>query len=217
MAPQATISSSRDRHNREWACFCTATLLVTAVPSVGMSGAGKKRARKEDTPYDDCDAGSWECTVCTYRNRFEAFKCEMCDTRKGTSTRKPRLNENVVQMQKVVQNFVVQQQEKAASSFKRRAHQSVGSPSTSRHSPESSSSGSAVRSLNTHGGVVKNRRRMVLVSDHLIYRTFPKKITVVVNGVPATITEFRRKPISSERVRRQHFEQVPLAQAASKS
>ncbi|XGW33261.1 hypothetical protein V3C99_017602 [Haemonchus contortus] len=182
-----------------------------------MSGTGKKRARKEDTPYDDCDAGSWECTVCTYRNRFEAFKCEMCDTRKGTSTRKPRLNENVVQMQKVVQNFVVQQQEKAASSFKRRAQQSVGSPSTSRHSPESSSSGSAVRSLNTHGGVVKNRRRMVLISDHLIYRTFPKKITVVVNGVPATITEFRRKPISSERVRRQHFEQVPAAQAASKS
>ncbi|WKY14982.1 hypothetical protein Q1695_000474 [Nippostrongylus brasiliensis] len=149
-----------------------------------MSGTSKKRARKDEvTTYDDCDAGSWECTVCTYRNRFEAFKCEMCDT-----------------------------------SFKRRAHQSVGSPSTSRHSPESSSSGSAVRSLNTHGGVVKNRRRMVLVSDHLIYRTFPKKITVVVNGVPATITEFRRKPISSERVRRQHFEQhTPLPRTTSKS
>ncbi|EPB77873.1 Zn-finger in Ran binding protein [Ancylostoma ceylanicum] len=83
-----------------------------------MSGTGKKRVRKEDvTTFDECDAGSWECTVCTYRNRFEAFKCEMCDTRKGTSTRKPRLNENVVQMQKVVQNFVVQQQEKAASRF----------------------------------------------------------------------------------------------------
>ncbi|WKY14983.1 hypothetical protein Q1695_000474 [Nippostrongylus brasiliensis] len=122
-----------------------------------MSGTSKKRARKDEvTTYDDCDAGSWECTVCTYRNRFEAFKCEMCDTRKGTSTRKPRLNENVVQMQKVVQNFVVQQQEKAASSFKRRAHQSVGSPSTSRHSPESSSSGSAVRSLNTHGECADN-------------------------------------------------------------
>ena len=30
---------------------------------------------------DSDDIGSWECTVCTYRNRFEAFKCEMCDTR----------------------------------------------------------------------------------------------------------------------------------------
>uniref|UniRef100_A0A0K0D7V5 RanBP2-type domain-containing protein n=1 Tax=Angiostrongylus cantonensis TaxID=6313 RepID=A0A0K0D7V5_ANGCA len=48
-----------------------------------MSGTGKKRSRKDDVvaTYDDCDAGSWECTVCTYRNRFEAFKCEMCDTR----------------------------------------------------------------------------------------------------------------------------------------
>ncbi|KHJ82182.1 Zn-finger in Ran binding protein [Oesophagostomum dentatum] len=47
-----------------------------------MSGTGKKRVRKEDAAsFDECDAGSWECTVCTYRNRFEAFKCEMCDTR----------------------------------------------------------------------------------------------------------------------------------------
>ncbi|CAG0923266.1 unnamed protein product [Notodromas monacha] len=37
----------------------------------------------------------WECTVCTYRNKAEAFKCLMCDTRKGTSTRKPRLNPQV--------------------------------------------------------------------------------------------------------------------------
>uniref|UniRef100_A0A1I7X5G5 RanBP2-type domain-containing protein n=1 Tax=Heterorhabditis bacteriophora TaxID=37862 RepID=A0A1I7X5G5_HETBA len=167
-----------------------------------MSGVGKKRVRpqKEEGSADEGDAGSWECTVCTFRNRFEAFKCEMCDTRKGTSTRKPKLNENVVQMQKVVQNFVVQQQEKAAINFKRRTQQSVGSPSTSRHSPESSSSGSAVRSLNTHGGIVKNRRRMILVPDHLIYRTSPKKITVIANGVSATITEYRRKPISSERI-----------------
>jgi hypothetical protein len=58
---------------------------------------------------DEGEPGSWECTVCTYRNRFEAFKCEMCDTRKGTSTRKPRLNQNVVEQQQIVQNFVVQQ------------------------------------------------------------------------------------------------------------
>ncbi|EYC24851.1 hypothetical protein Y032_0013g2137 [Ancylostoma ceylanicum] len=101
--------------------------------------------------------------------------------------------------------------------FKRRAHQSAGSPSTSRHSPESSSSGSAVRSLNTLGAVAKSRRKMVLVSDHLIYRTFPKKVTVVVNGIPATITEFRRKPISSERIRRQHFESNAPSHLTSKS
>ncbi|MPC55958.1 YY1-associated factor 2 [Portunus trituberculatus] len=29
----------------------------------------------------------WDCSVCTYRNSPEAFKCLMCDVRKGTSTR----------------------------------------------------------------------------------------------------------------------------------
>ncbi|XP_072528282.1 YY1-associated factor 2-like isoform X2 [Salminus brasiliensis] len=33
------------------------------------------------------DEGYWDCSVCTYRNTAEAFKCMMCDVRKGTSTR----------------------------------------------------------------------------------------------------------------------------------
>jgi hypothetical protein len=31
--------------------------------------------------------GLWDCSVCTYKNSPEAFKCAMCDVRKGTSTR----------------------------------------------------------------------------------------------------------------------------------
>jgi hypothetical protein len=37
--------------------------------------------------------------VCTYKNNPEAFKCLMCDVRKGTSTRKPRLNPDLVAVQ----------------------------------------------------------------------------------------------------------------------
>uniref|UniRef100_A0A8C7Y0Z8 YY1 associated factor 2 n=1 Tax=Oryzias sinensis TaxID=183150 RepID=A0A8C7Y0Z8_9TELE len=33
------------------------------------------------------DEGFWDCSVCTYKNTAEAFKCMMCDVRKGTSTR----------------------------------------------------------------------------------------------------------------------------------
>lgn len=33
----------------------------------------------------------WDCSVCTYRNTAEAFKCLMCDIRKGTSTRLARI------------------------------------------------------------------------------------------------------------------------------
>lgn len=41
----------------------------------------------------------WDCSVCTYRNTAEAFKCLMCDIRKGTSTRKPRINPQLVAQQ----------------------------------------------------------------------------------------------------------------------
>jgi len=45
------------------------------------------------------DDGTWDCSVCTFKNNAEAFKCSMCDVRKGTSTRKPRLNPDLVAAQ----------------------------------------------------------------------------------------------------------------------
>jgi len=41
----------------------------------------------------------WDCSVCTYTNSPEAFKCAICDARKGTSTRKPRLSQHIVAQQ----------------------------------------------------------------------------------------------------------------------
>ncbi|XP_072340496.1 YY1-associated factor 2 isoform X13 [Scyliorhinus torazame] len=43
---------------------------------------GPKRQPKPST-----DEGYWDCSVCTFKNSAEAFKCSMCDVRKGTSTR----------------------------------------------------------------------------------------------------------------------------------
>ena len=45
------------------------------------------------------DSHMWDCSVCTFRNNAEAFKCSMCDVRKGTSTRKPRINPDLVAQQ----------------------------------------------------------------------------------------------------------------------
>ncbi|KAL2104034.1 hypothetical protein ACEWY4_000902 [Coilia grayii] len=50
------------------------------------------------------DDGFWDCSVCTFKNSAEAFKCSMCDVRKGTSTRKPRINSQLV-AQQVAQQF----------------------------------------------------------------------------------------------------------------
>ncbi|KAI2807819.1 hypothetical protein RDWZM_005284 [Blomia tropicalis] len=56
------------------------------------------------------DSNSWNCSVCTYRNSAEAFKCLMCDVRKGTSTRKPRINPEMVAKQVARQQEQIKQQ-----------------------------------------------------------------------------------------------------------
>ncbi|VDM95901.1 unnamed protein product [Thelazia callipaeda] len=152
-----------------------------------MSNKKRNRLNTEDEEFEP---GSWECTVCTYRNRHEAFKCEMCDTRKGTSTRKPRLNQNVVQHHTVVQNFVVQQS--LAEKPKRRVGRpTADSPSTSRHSPESTSSGSGVTKSTITSRV--NSKRVVSLRDSLIIRSSAKKHIVTVKGIPACIIEYKRR------------------------
>jgi len=60
------------------------------------------RPKRQPKPSDD---GYWDCSVCTYKNSAEAFKCMMCDVRKGTSTRKPRPVSQLVVSQQVTQQF----------------------------------------------------------------------------------------------------------------
>ena len=55
--------------------------------------------RRKRSQKGGVDEGAWDCSVCTFKNNPEAFKCAMCDVRKGTSTRKPRLNPDVVAAQ----------------------------------------------------------------------------------------------------------------------
>ncbi|KAG8039878.1 hypothetical protein G9C98_000607 [Cotesia typhae] len=63
------------------------------------SGSGKRQAKVLEDNY-------WDCSVCTYRNTAEAFKCLMCDVRKGTSTRKPRINPQLAAQQAAQQQYV---------------------------------------------------------------------------------------------------------------
>ncbi|KAL1228977.1 YY1-associated factor 2 [Trichinella pseudospiralis] len=77
---------------------------------------GSKRNKRGNVKTDEedvdlMDPGSWSCSVCTFRNRADLFHCLMCDTRKGTSTRKPKLNSAVVELQQTVQKIVQQQQQ----------------------------------------------------------------------------------------------------------
>ncbi|KAJ8870557.1 hypothetical protein PR048_029580 [Dryococelus australis] len=58
-----------------------------------QSGANQHNSQqKAKRPAKVLEESHWDCSVCTYRNTAEAFKCLMCDVRKGTSTRKPKIN-----------------------------------------------------------------------------------------------------------------------------
>lgn len=63
-----------------------------------------------DEEIEEASTTKWECSVCTFHNSPEAFKCLMCDVRKGTSTRKPRINPQLVAQQVARQQQQIQQQ-----------------------------------------------------------------------------------------------------------
>ncbi|XP_029378602.1 YY1-associated factor 2-like isoform X1 [Echeneis naucrates] len=67
-------------------------------------GDKKSPTRPKRQSKPSSDDGYWDCSVCTFRNSAEAFKCMMCDVRKGTSTRKPRPVSQLV-AQQVNQQF----------------------------------------------------------------------------------------------------------------
>ncbi|KAG6930994.1 YY1 associated factor 2, partial [Chelydra serpentina] len=81
------------------------------VASAAGMGDKKSPTRPKRQPKPSSDEGYWDCSVCTFRNSAEAFKCMMCDVRKGTSTRKPRPVSQLV-AQQVTQQFVPPTQSK---------------------------------------------------------------------------------------------------------
>jgi len=64
-----------------------------------MSEYRGTNSRKRNAVKAFVEDPRWDCSVCTFSNSPEAFKCSMCDVRKGTSTRKPKLNQHIVAQQ----------------------------------------------------------------------------------------------------------------------
>ncbi|XP_078270624.1 RING1 and YY1-binding protein B isoform X3 [Rhinoraja longicauda] len=75
---------------------------VSAGRSLSMPKWPFSRPKRQAKPGSD--DGFWDCSVCTFKNSAEAFKCSICDVRKGTSTRKPRINSQLV-AQQVAQQY----------------------------------------------------------------------------------------------------------------
>uniref|UniRef100_A0A5K3FI17 RanBP2-type domain-containing protein n=1 Tax=Mesocestoides corti TaxID=53468 RepID=A0A5K3FI17_MESCO len=97
---------------------------------------------------------SWDCTVCTYKNSAEAFRCEMCQTRKGTSTRKPKLNRQIVEEQSLIARAIIKErQEESGSGIV--SSDGVGSQRR-RHSRHAAANSAAGNSSSVVGNTAKN-------------------------------------------------------------
>ncbi|KAJ8688345.1 hypothetical protein QAD02_024140 [Eretmocerus hayati] len=148
------------------------------------SGSGKRQAKVLEEQY-------WDCSVCTYRNTAEAFKCLMCDVRKGTSTRKPRINPQLV-AQQVAQQYVPLLKPGKKESGSGSSTTSVGSSKDGRNKLDK------LRRKSRHPPRLKNVDRSTAQSNE-----------VTVNNVTVVITEFKPK------VKKASSDQSGLSSSAS--
>merc|ERR1712130_172134 len=65
-------------------------------------GLGMKKERKKGMP-EEFQENAWDCTVCTYKNPIHTYKCQICDAPRGSSTRKSRITEQIIQKQQQTQ------------------------------------------------------------------------------------------------------------------
>ncbi|KAI6191881.1 RanBP2-type domain-containing protein [Aphelenchoides bicaudatus] len=159
-------------------------------PEPEAKRSNKRSSQQPSTSQESAVDGEegWACAACTFKNSFESFKCEMCESRKGTSTRKPRLNPNVVQQQTLVQ-LAAQQQSQSPSTRKVRG-------TDKRFSPESNDSGSPTpsRVIKKPPKAKKDKeKRIIPFPNEVVFRNSPKKRTITVRGISFIITEYKAK------------------------
>ncbi|XP_026480745.1 YY1-associated factor 2 isoform X2 [Ctenocephalides felis] len=129
-----------------------------------------RRTKRQSKVLED---NYWDCSVCTYRNNAEAFKCLMCDVRKGTSTRKPRINPALAASQ-----------------------QQAGPASATAAAPGGGSSASSTASSNSKRLHQSHPPRLKNVD-----RSSAQTREVTVNSVTVVITEY--KPIAVTQLQQQ--------------
>ncbi|VDD83281.1 unnamed protein product [Mesocestoides corti] len=134
---------------------------------------------------------SWDCTVCTYKNSAEAFRCEMCQTRKGTSTRKPKLNRQIVEEQSLIARAIIKErQEESGSGIV--SSDGVGSQRR-RHSRHAAANSAAGNSSSVVGNTAKNGELLRPGSLVNVDRSSPLLFEIFANGFSVVITEYHPK------------------------
>ena len=147
------------------------------------AGKGKRSAQSEEDFL-------WECSICTYKNNPEAFKCMMCGVSKGTSTRKSRINPDHLAVQ--VQQALLPPQPQ-----KQRGHvgESSSTPSASAEEagPSSSSSSSSQKKKNNYPKQRKPRTPKIKSQLENIDPASATVYDITVDEVTVQITEYKQK------------------------
>uniref|UniRef100_A0A452GVK3 RanBP2-type domain-containing protein n=1 Tax=Gopherus agassizii TaxID=38772 RepID=A0A452GVK3_9SAUR len=160
------------------------------------------------------DEGFWDCSVCTFRNSAEAFKCSICDVRKGTSTRKPRINSQLV-AQQVAQQYAtppppkkekkekVEKQDKEKPDKEKEISPSVTKKNTNKKTKPKSD---IVKDPPSEANSIQSGNTTTKTSDlnHTsrprlknVDRSTAQQLAVTVGNVTVIITDFKEKTRSS--------------------
>ncbi|GAB6025829.1 hypothetical protein CHUAL_011812 [Chamberlinius hualienensis] len=158
-----------------------------------------RRSKRQNKITED---NYWDCSVCTYRNTAEAFKCLMCDVRKGTSTRKPRINPQLV-AQQVAQQYTQSvpkvKKESAPGSVASSSTTPIPTPTTTTSTSNSSHS---ISTTTTSSTITTTASLSVSVST-----------TTTTNTTNVTTSTATANPISSPSVSSAKVESVAPAPA----
>ncbi|XP_007945523.1 RING1 and YY1-binding protein [Orycteropus afer afer] len=173
---------------------------------------GREQPKRQAKPA--ADEGFWDCSVCTFRNSAEAFKCSICDVRKGTSTRKPRINSQLV-AQQVAQQYAtppppkkekkekVEKQDKEKPEKDKEISPSVTKKNTNKKTKPKSdilkdppSEANSIQSANatTKTSETNHTSRPRLKN---VDRSTAQQLAVTVGNVTVIITDFKEKTRSS--------------------
>ncbi|VDL21757.1 unnamed protein product [Hymenolepis diminuta] len=149
----------------------------------------KRKHRISSSLLGNPEEESWDCTVCTFKNSAEAFRCEMCQTRKGTSTRKPKLNPQIVEEQTLIARAIIKERQEESGEPHRRRYQ--------RHSGNGASSSSSVRNSSLHRPTQIVSLIFSRFPRNAVDRTCPQQFEVFANGFSVVITEYLPKNSSA--------------------
>uniref|UniRef100_A0A3B5LTX5 RanBP2-type domain-containing protein n=1 Tax=Xiphophorus couchianus TaxID=32473 RepID=A0A3B5LTX5_9TELE len=162
-------------------------------------GDKKSPTRPKRQAKQTADDGYWDCSVCTFKNTAEAFKCSICDVRKGTSTRKPRINSQLV-AQQAAQQYTMppppkkDRRERSERTDKERPHSEGEPKSDNNQSPPSDK-----QSIQSGKSATKSNKNSHISRPKLknIDRSTAQQLAITVGNVTVIITDFKEKTRSS--------------------